>query len=292
MIGSIIGDIAGAPYEGDRLTVDRPDYRPFFLDQLSKFTDDTNLTIAVADAILSQTCFRDKILEWYKKNPDLGYGSGFKKWAENGGIVINDSYANGGVMRVSPITLFALALQEPNREGKMVNEPFSSKLMWAMDMGYASSYFTHNTGEARRGVGALITASMMAGQRLADGSRVYTKKQIHETIELLFDYNLNTTVSIIRNWGDKRNIRCNITVPQALICFLESLDFEHCIRLSVYSKGDVDTVAAMAGGIAEQWYGVESISPDILAETKARLQPEMIDIVNKSYAHVGKTLNW
>ena len=87
----------------------------------------------------------------------------------------------------------------------------------------------------------------------------------------------------VRNNWSKRDIRCNIAAPQALICFFESTDFESAIRNAVYSKGDVDTIAAIAGGIAEFYYGVETISPEILAETKARLQPEMIDIINKCY---------
>jgi ADP-ribosylglycohydrolase len=291
MIGSIIGDIAGAPYEMDKLTVDSRDYRPLFQGDLSKFTDDTNLTIAVADAILSEQPFREKILEWYKKNPDRGYGSGFKKWAEAGGKTVNASWANGAAMRVSPIALFASGLLEADEREKIVPQPFASKMVWAMEKTYASVFPTHNTGEARRGAGAIVMASLMASERNEEG-RVFDKHDIRDTIQRLFKYELLASIDHIREYWDKRNIRCNITVPQALICFLESENFDDCIRAAVYTKGDTDTIAAMAGGIAENYYGVESINKNHLKAVKTRLQPEMIDIINKCYARVGKKLTW
>ena len=108
MIGAIIGDIAGAPYEGDKLGQDKRDYRPFYLNGLAKFTDDTNLTIAVADSLINDVPYHVKYLEWYKKNPNLGYGSSFKEWAARDGTFQNDSRGNGAVMRISPIAFFEI----------------------------------------------------------------------------------------------------------------------------------------------------------------------------------------
>jgi ADP-ribosylglycohydrolase len=278
MIGSIIGDIAGAPYEGDKLGQDKRDYRPFFLNGLAKFTDDTNLTIAVADAILNGKSFAEKYLEWYKKNPNLGYGSGFREWAEKGGLDVGESWANGAAMRVSSIPLLASRLPLP----------FDGQMGWALTKAMESTVPTHNCSEARNGAMSLVMAGLMAGRR-EDGKRVYDKTAIKDMVVKLAGYDVTADVETVHNTWDKREIRCDVTVPQALICFLESEDFEDCIRLSVYSKGDVDTIAAMAGGIAEQYYGVESINPGILAETKMRLQPEMIDIVNRCY---NNELKW
>lgn len=266
MIGSIIGDIAGAPYEGDRLGQDKRDYRPFFLNGLAKFTDDTNLTIAVADAILNNVPFEQKYLEWYKKNPNLGYGSSFKEWAEKGGGYQNESWANGAAMRVSPIVLAFLQHEQS----------FEEKYRFMIQKTKESVNPTHNCDESRRGAVSIVTAMLLAALH-------FEKNDIKTIISELSGYDLTATVEEIRESWPKRDIRCDITVPQALICFLESESFEDAIRLSIYSKGDTDTIAAMAGGIAEWYYGVDSISPEILAETKIRLQPEMVDIINKCY---------
>jgi len=282
MIGSIIGDIAGCPYEGDRLVQDKRDYRPFFLNGLAKFTDDTNLTIAVAEALLTGKPYHEMYMKWYTKNPDLGYGSGFKEWCENGGNVVKDSWANGAAMRVSPIALYAVLRNVTDEKGDEVRLTLEQQLEWAFKEAVESTKMTHNTDEARNGALAVTTAMILASHK-------YPKKEIQDYVTKLSGYDLTANVETVRNEWTKRDIRCNITVPQALICFLESTSFEDCIRLSVYSKGDVDTIAAIAGGIAEHFYGVESINAGILVETKMRLQPEMIAIINDSY---GNQLKW
>jgi len=288
MIGAIIGDIAGSPYEGDRLTVDRRDYHPFFLYGVAKFTDDTNLTIAVADSLLTGVPFHEKFIEWYKKNPNLGYGSSFVEWAEKGGNYKNDSRGNGAVMRISPIALWALNREFVNNEGNMVPMTIEDQLAWAYKQVSDSTEWTHNCEEARNGALAAVTAMIMAGYRTEKGDR-YDKAEIQQTVSKLSGYDLTPDVETVRNEWSKRDVRCNITVPQALICFFESTSFEDAIRLSIYSKGDTDTVAAIAGAIAEHYYGVESINLGILAETKMRLPPEMVSIVDQSY---GGFLKW
>lgn len=272
MIGAIIGDIAGAPYESDKLGQDKRDYRPFFLNGLAKFTDDTNLTIAVADALLSDQPYHVKFLEWYKKNPDLGYGSSFKEWVGKGGNYQNDSRGNGAVMRISPIAFFAMKMAAG----------IEDQLTWAYEQVAESTKMTHNTAEARNGALAAVTAMIMAGNGL-------DKEEIRRVVGDLAKYDLSVPLETVRNEWTKRDIRCDITVPQSLIAFLESTDFESAVRNAVYSKGDTDTIAAIAGAIAEYYYGVNSINSGILAETKLRLQPEMIKIVDACY--VG-TLKW
>lgn len=282
MIGSIIGDIVGAPYEGDKLVQDKRDFRPFFLNGLAQFTDDTNLTIAIADALLNNDTFEGSFLKWYKKFPDLGYGSSFREWAGKGGGYQNDSRGNGAVMRISPITLFANALLIQDPQGNLINESWDNKMEWALQTSVETTLPTHNCAEARNGVMAVTVAMMLASQKA-------TKVEIKKAVEDLAKYDLSADVETVRETWAKKDIRCDITVPQALICFLESKNYEDCIRLSIYSKGDVDTIAAIAGGIAEWFYGVDSINPGILAEAKLRLAPEMIDIINKCYEN---TLKW
>jgi len=272
MIGSIIGDIAGAPYERDQLVQDKKNYHPFYLNGLAKFTDDTNLTIAVADAFLSGTPYHEKYLEWYKTNSNLGYGSSFVEWASKGGNYQNDSRGNGAVMRISPIALFAL-----KKEGSIEDQ-----LEWAYKEAVETTKMTHNCDEARNGAMAGITAMVMAGHK-------YPKKEIKEVVSQLAGYDLSASLETVRNEWAKRDIRCDITVPQALICFFESKDFETAIKYSIYSKGDVDTIAAIAGGIAEHFYGTYSINPGILVETKMRLQPRMIEIIDTCY---NNQLKW
>jgi ADP-ribosylglycohydrolase len=283
MIGAIIGDIAGAPYEMDKLGQDKRDYRPFFLNGLAKFTDDTNLTIAIADAILNNVPFKDKFIEWHTKNPDLGYGSSFKEWAEKGGNYVNESRGDGAIMRISPVVIFAQKLGYENLKGEWIHETLERKLEWALRKAVETTEPTHNCAEARNGAMAIVTAMILAAARNDKGENWGTKEEILEEVSTFSKYDLSADLETVRNTWTKRDIRCDITAPQALIAFRESTDFESAIRNSVYSKGDVDTIAAIAGGIAEWYYGVDSISAEILAETKARLQPEMIAIIDKCY---------
>jgi len=273
MIGSIIGDIIGSPYEGNRVVQDKRNFKPLFLGKLSKFTDDTNLTIAVADALLTGVPFEDKYLEWYNKNPYLGYGSSFKTWVKNKGRIINTSNRNGCAMRISPIAFVANNL----------NLDFYGKCEWAYLNAINSINKTHNCTESEEGVLSLISTMILAW-----GGK-YKKEEIKSGISSTYKYNLSETVENIRNTWPKKDTRCKITVPQALICFFESNSFESAIQNAIYSGGDVDTIAAMTGGIAEYYYGVETIDRNILAETKNRLQPEMINIINTLYKN---KLNW
>lgn len=285
MIGTIIGDIVGSPYEGDRLVQDTPHFNPLFLGGLSKFTDDTNLTIAVADAILNNLSFENAFIKWYKKYPNLGYGSSFNEWAEKGGGYTNESRGNGAAMRVSSIPLLAQTLPD------ISNFSFIEKMKWVTDITLKSTEPSHNCEEAKTGALAVTMACMLASSRDAN-NKPYTKNELRILLTNSTGYELcneSLTVEVIRNEWSKRDIRCNITVPQALICFLESTSFEDCLRLAVYSKGDVDTIAAIAGGIAEWYYGVDSINPEILMETKIRLPNDMIEVINQAY---GNKLNW
>jgi len=278
MLGAIIGDIVGSPYEGSSLNwVDDKSF-PLFANELSRFTDDTILTCATADALLKisdnrcddnteslmsmDKIFAEKYIEWNLKYPGRGYGSGFQQWVDNGGIDINPSYANGCMMRCSPIPLFYI------------------DSYMARYTAYDSIKMTHNSPESHRGVCSIVSAIHMALQ----GS---TKLQIKAYVEEQFGHMLDLTVE---QWREhpKTSIRCNLSAPQSLVCFMESTDYESTIRNAVYTKGDTDTTAAIAGSIAEAFYGVKSIPQEMIDGAKSRMTPEMIELVNKYYSIIGE----
>jgi len=113
------------------------------------------------------------------------------------------------------------------------------------------------------------------------------KAQIKVFVEEQFGHMLDLTVE---QWREhpKTSIRCNLSAPQSLVCFMESTDYESAIRNAVYTKGDTDTTAAIAGSIAEAFYGVKSIPQEMIDGAKARMTPEMIELVNKFYSHIGE----
>ena len=271
MIGAIIGDMVGSPYELNTiLEVDDPTWQPLFHPTLSKFTDDTVLTIATADAIMnlegndtyrgfSTLAFKDKYKEYALKYPNRGYGGTFWAWANQDTDVINRSYANGCMMRCSPIGIY-----------------WWDKLHKALDVAKDSIAWTHNSPEALRGISSIVSAICM-------GFQGKTKPEIKAFVEEQFGQWLDASVQTVRETWDKRNIRCNITCAQSLICFLNSVDYETAIRLAVYSQGDCDTIAAIAGSMAEAFYGPQSIPRWMIDEAKKRLQPEMIETINTFY---------
>jgi ADP-ribosylglycohydrolase len=267
MIGAIIGDIVGSPYEGSSLNwVDDRNF-PLFAKQWSRFTDDTILTCATADALLHPVRgegenFPLRFRDWALKYPGRGYGSGFQEWVDNGGTTVNKSYANGCMMRCSPIGLFC------------------QDYAIAMIRAKQSIENTHNSPEAERGAKSIVSAIHMA----LNG---YTKLQIQGFVEENFGHMLDMSVEDWRN-HPKPNIRCNLTAPQALVCFMESTDYESAVRNAVYTKGDTDTIAAIAGSIAEAFYGVRSIPQEMIDGAKERMTPEMIELTNEFYAKIGE----
>jgi len=274
MLGAIIGDIIGSPYEGSHMDwVDDKNF-PLFANQWSRFTDDTILTCATADAILEVVekpdlkypAFHVKYKEWAEKYPGRGYGSGFQEWVDNGGNTVNLSYANGCMMRCSPIGLFYKDFGITN---------FGD----AIQMAKRSIEYTHNSPESLRGVQSIVSSILMA----LNGA---TKLQIKGIVEEQFGHMLDMSVEDWRN-HPKPSIRCNLTAPQALVCFMESTDYESAVRNAVYTKGDTDTIAAIAGSIAEAFYGVRSIPQEMIDGAKTRMTPEMIELVNKFYSHIG-----
>jgi ADP-ribosylglycohydrolase len=252
MIGAIAGDIIGSVYEGHNIK--RMDF-PLF-DPHCYFTDDTVLTVAVADAVLTRSSYVKKLREYFQLYPECGYGPGFRKWAASGSDKPYFSTGNGSAMRVSPIGFAFDTLEKVLEEAKK------------------SAEVTHNTEEAIKGAQAVSAAIFLArtGQ---------SKRGIKKYIEDTFHYDLSEPLDQIRTYY-QFDATCNGSVPQAIISFLESENFEDAIRKAISIGGDSDTIACIAGGIAQAFYRE---MPDlIIKKVKAVLDQRLNAIVSEFMA--------
>ena len=247
MIGAIAGDIIGAPYEFDNIKT--TDFYLYY--ERTNFTDDTVMLLANAKWILDSLHDTDKcsvdrledcMVAFGEKYRNAGYGSMFYRWLfqYESFVTVNgqratkrmpyNSFGNGSAMRIAPIGWAFDTLEETLRIAKI------------------SAEITHNHVEGIKGAQATASAIYLA----RTGS---SKEEIKNYIEDNFGYDLNRTCDEIRP-DYKFNETCQWTVPEAIIAFLESTDFENSIRLSVSLGGDSDTLACINGGIAEAFYGV------------------------------------
>ncbi len=225
MIGAIAGDIIGSVHEFQAQK--RTDF-PLFVAE-SRFTDDTVLTVAVADCLLTGTSYVDNFHEYTRAYPDRCYGVGFWHWVKSGSRQPYHSWGNGSAMRVSPVAFAFQTLEEVLKEAK------------------ASADVTHNHPEGVRGAQATATAIFLARQG-------ESKKKIRSAIVKQFGYDLSRSVASIRPTYSF-NESCQGTVPEAITAFLDSEDYEDAVRLAVSLGGDADTLACIAGGIAGAFYG-------------------------------------
>ncbi len=225
MLGAIAGDIIGSPYEkiGIKTTV-----FPLFCED-SNFTDDTVLSVAIADAIMNDIPFKERLLYYYHRNPSLVYGDHFVQWANSDDHKPYFSFGNGSAMRVCPVGWAYDSIEETLSKAKETAE------------------CTHNHPEGIKGAQAVAAAVFMA----RNGK---TKTQIKYFIHTEFGYDLNRKLDDIRPLYHF-DATCMGTVPEAIISFFESSDFESAIRNAVSIGGDSDTIACIAGGIAEAFYG-------------------------------------
>ncbi len=249
MIGAIAGDIIGSIYEGDNIaTTEFP-----LLKSRSHFTDDTVLTIAIADSIMNKKDFSENLKYWALKYPKAGYGGSFKKWMYSDNSQPYNSWGNGSAMRVSSIGWFYSTLDE------------------TLVMAKQSAEVTHNHHEGIKGAQSTAAAIFLA----RNGS---SKNEIKKYVENTFGYNLHRKLDGIRP-DYEFDVSCQGSVPEAIIAFLESTDFESSIRLAVSLGGDSDTIACICGGIAEAYY--KSIDTQLLAAIKKLLSEDILEIVNQ-----------
>jgi len=225
VLGAIAGDIIGSIYEFDNIK--STDFT-LFSDECS-FTDDTILTVALAEAIITGGCYETLMKEYYLRYPDAGYGKRFCAWARGDIVGPYNSYGNGAAMRISPVSWAFNSLAEVLQKAKEYTA------------------ITHNHREGIKGAQATAAAIYL-------GRTGSSKEVIRQYIEQTFGYKLAKTCDQIRP-KYKFDESCQRTVPQAITAFLESTDFEHSIRLAISLGGDSDTLACITGSIAEAFYG-------------------------------------
>jgi ADP-ribosylglycohydrolase len=250
MIGAIAGDIIGSVYE---FISAKPDFDFQLFVNDSEFTDDTVLTVALADSILNDFSYLEKLRQYYRRYPDAGYGGIFHKWARSKYPKPYNSWGNGSAMRVSPV-------------GWAYND-LETVLIKAKE----SAEVTHNHPEGIKG--AQATASSIFLARTGN-----SKVKIKEYIEQNFEYDLNLEIEDLRE-NYSFDVSCQGTVPQAIFTFLISESFEDSIRKAIYIGGDSDTLACINGSIAEAFYG--GVPKEISEEVNKRLDSHLSDVVKK-----------
>jgi len=246
MIGAIAGDIIGSVYE--RRPIKTKDF-PLF-DESCRFTDDTVLTVAVADAVIKGGSYLDSVRRFGRRYPRAGYGGTFYQWLHQDNPHPYNSWGNGSAMRVSPVG-FAFTSEE---------EVFLQSRM--------SAEITHNHPEGIKGAQATALAVFLA--RTGSG-----KDTIRSRIASEFGYNLNRSIDDIRP-SYSFDISCQGTVPEAVVAFLDSVSYEDAVRNAISLGGDSDTLGCITGGIAEAFYG--SVSEEILKKVKDVITPELWQI--------------
>ena len=264
MYGALLGDMIGAPYEFDR--GDKTKSFPLFSGD-SHFTDDSVMTIAVADALLGldknadEESIHHEITKsmriWGRKYPHAGYGSRFHDWLfTHWQPKPYGSYGNGSAMRVSSVGWLYDTLKETRRYARMTAE------------------VTHNHPEGIKGAESVAAGIFL----LRNGA---SKAEVKKYIEQEFGYDLSRTCDEIRqNYHHVES--CQETVPEAITAFMESTDFEDAIRTAVSLGGDSDTLTAITGSLAEAYNGVPKA---LMKECEERLPEELLQIL-QNFQHI------
>jgi len=253
-IGALIGDYCGSIYEWNNTHEESPDSIEILKN--GKFTDDSVLTVAVMEWLVSTGGENSKELieylkDWATNYPDAGYGGKFKTWVLSDSDKPINSYGNGAGMRVSPCAFYANTLEE------------------CLDLAKKSAEVTHNHEEGIKGAQAIAEAIYLA--RSGAG-----KQDMKRILEEDFKYDLSKPITEIGTKSHNFDATCQITVPEAIICFLESRDFIDCIKKSIWIGGDSDTIAAMACSIAEPYYGLPHF---IMEDMKNKLPDDMKETI-------------
>lgn len=264
MYGAILGDIIGSPFEFDRGDKTK-DFKLF--SRRSHFTDDSVMTLAVCEALLKvgqdatvkeiEDTVISSMQSWGRRYPHEGYGGYFRRWLTARHPEPYNSFGNGSAMRVSAAGWLYDSLEKTRVVAK------------------ATANVTHNHPEGIKGAEATASAIFMA----RNGS---SKEEIKKYIENEFHYDLNRTLDEIRP-SFHMDETCQKTVPEAIIAFLESRDFEGAIRNAVSLGGDTDTLGAITGSIAEAYFG---ISETLISECRNRINKDMRDVVDAFYSLV------
>ena len=265
MYGAILGDMIGAPFEFDRgnKTKDFP-----LFSKASQFTDDSVMTVAVAEALIDSMGNSDEDIKkalvrsmqkWGHRYPYAGYGGMFRDWLKEDDPKPYGSYGNGSAMRVAAAGWLYDSLEETRHIAKLTAE------------------VSHNHPEGIKGAEAVASAIYLA--RIGSN-----KNEILDYIIREFGYDLSRTCDEIRP-GYHHVETCQETVPEAITAFLEGNSFEDVIRTAVSLGGDCDTLACIAGSMAEAFYGVPGI---LEAECRNRLEEDMRAVLERFDALRGR----
>jgi ADP-ribosylglycohydrolase len=249
MLGAIAGDIIGSTREW--APVKTVDFE--LIQQESTFTDDSVLTVATAEAILSQEDYASAYKACARNYPGRGYGGHFAEWIHMETSEPYNSFGNGSAMRVSPVGWAFDSLDEVMKQAK------------------ASAEVTHSHPEGIKG--AVATAGAIFLARTGK-----SKKNIQEFATGLIGYELSRTLKNIRP-DYEFDVTCQGSVPESIICFLESTDYESTVRNAISLGGDADTMAAIAGSIAEAFYG--GVPKDIEHEVWNRLDDNLTGVIQR-----------
>jgi ADP-ribosylglycohydrolase len=249
MLGAIAGDVIGSVFEGSgSKTTDFP-----LLSPDNAFTDDTVLTVAIASAILDQTDYADSLRKFGRRHPHLPYGGTFRKWLDNDMLGPYNSWGNGSAMRVSPVGWAFDSVENILLEAKR------------------SADVTHNHPEGVRGAQATALSIYLA-------RRGAQKIEIRREIAARFGYDLKRTADEIRQ-AYEFDVSCQGSVPESIICFLDSDSFENSVRLAISLGGDADTMACIARAIAEAYYG--SVPQPVESSVRGCLTPDLLAVVDR-----------
>lgn len=267
LISAVLGDIAGSIYEfSPHKSTDIN-----LMDKRMDYTDDTIMTIAVADWILNDKELTKKglvarMLEWGRKypNPMGAYGGMFSQWLCSDNPKPYNSWGNGAAMRVAAIGFAFRTLEETLKVAKK------------------SAEVTHNHPEGIKGAQATAAAIFLARTG-------HTKGEIRQYIMDNFGYNLNRTCDDIRPEYSFDG-SCQGTVPESIIAFLDSKDYEDALRLCISLGGDADTMGAITGAIAGAYY--HKMSFEFKEFGMDKLPDDIKEVINKFYIEYNSSVSY
>ena len=264
MIGAMLGDMIGAPYEFDR--GDKTKDFPLFC-RASEFTDDSVMTAAVAEALLGSLGQTDaeiraalvhSMQKWGRRYPNAGYGGRFIRWLFTENPQPNGSFGNGSAMRVSAAGWLYDSMEATRHAAAL------------------TASVSHNHPEGIKGAEAAAAAIFLArtGSSMAE-IRAYTMRE--------FGYDLSQSCAELRK-KNRHDETCQVTMPLVFAAFFESVSFEDAIRNAVSLGGDTDTIACITGGIAEAFYGVPA---ELVQQGRKRLPADMVAVLDSMEAFLA-----
>ncbi len=250
ILGAISGDVIGSVYENRPIKT--KEFELF--SHYSIFTDDTVMTLAIAEWLLEDKTSKDVLIKNLKYfgnlYPNAGYGGRFIHWLMEDSPEPYQSWGNGSAMRVSPCAWVACSLEE------------------AQHLARLSAIVTHDHPEGIKGALATCDAIYLARSG-------YGKDEIKSHVESNYNYDLSFSLDEIRPYYDF-DVSCQGSVPESIVSFLEADRFEDTIRNAISLGGDADTLAAIAGSIASAYW---EIPQNIVDNTICRLDDTLLDVL-------------